>query len=123
MPFSLINVVSALYCRQIFCSRHHGITMISSRSAPTETKEIPICDKYIVRGQETDEFPFPALLPEAKPVFRTMPGWNCDISGVRYFEDLPDAARDYVRYVEKAIDCRISFVSVGAERDEIIVMP
>ena len=49
-----------------------------------------------------------------------MPGWGCDISGVRKYEDLPQAARDYVEYVEKAIGVRISYVSVGAGRDEII---
>ncbi|MDO4961989.1 MAG: adenylosuccinate synthase [Eubacteriales bacterium] len=84
--------------------------------------EIPICSKYIVNGEETDKFPFPVLLADAKPVFTTMPGWKCDISGVRKFEDLPKEAQDYVRYLEKAIECRISYVSVGAEREAIILM-
>ena len=48
------------------------------------------------------------------------PGWNCDISGVRRYEDLPKEARDYVETVEKAIGCHISYVSVGAEREAII---
>ena len=60
-------------------------------------------------------------LPEAKPVFRTMPGWNCDISGVRKWEDLPEAARNYVQYVEEKIGCPIGYVSVGPERDSIIM--
>ena len=50
-----------------------------------------------------------------------MPGWKCDISGVRSFDKLPKEARDYVLYVEQAIGCRISYVSVGAEREAIIV--
>ena len=82
--------------------------------------EIPICARYSVNGEETDEFPFPALLPEAKPVFTSMPGWKCDISGIRTYEELPEEARNYIEYVEKAIGCRISYVSVGAERDAII---
>ena len=49
-----------------------------------------------------------------------MPGWGCDISGVRKWEDLPVEARNYVEYIEKAIGCRISYVSVGASRDEYI---
>ena len=49
-----------------------------------------------------------------------LPGWGCDISGVRKYEDLPQAARDYVEYVEQAIGVHISYVSVGAGRDEII---
>jgi adenylosuccinate synthase len=51
----------------------------------------------------------------------TMPGWKCDISGARKWEDLPEAAQKYVEYVEKAIGCRITYVSVGPERDSIII--
>ena len=83
--------------------------------------EIPICERYIVNGEETDDFPFPVLLADAKPVFRSMPGWKCDISGVRRFEDLPKEAQAYVLYIEESIGCRISYVSVGAEREAIIV--
>ena len=83
--------------------------------------EIPICARYELQGQVIDEFPFPAVLPEAKPVMTSMPGWKCDISGVRKWEDLPQAARDYVEYVEKAIGCHITYVSVGPERDAIIL--
>ena len=81
---------------------------------------IPVCARYEINGEETDRFPFPVLLADAKPVFEDMPGWKCDISGVRRFEDLPKEAQDYVKYVEKAIGCRISYVSVGAERDAYI---
>ena len=84
-------------------------------------KEIPICAHYELDGQITDEFPFPARLPDAKPLFETMPGWQCDISAARTWEELPQAARDYVEYVEKAIGCHIAYVSVGAERESIIL--
>ena len=83
--------------------------------------EIPVCVKYELNGQETDDFPFPAILPDAKPVETTMPGWKCDISGVRTWEDLPKEARDYVEYVEREIGCHITYVSVGPERDSIII--
>ena len=82
---------------------------------------IPVCAHYEINGQRTDEFPFPVLLDQAKPVTEYVPGWNCDISGVRTWEELPQAARDYVEYVERAIGCRIGYVSVGAERDSLIV--
>ena len=49
-----------------------------------------------------------------------MPGWKCDISGVRKYEDLPVEARNYIERIESSIGCRISYVSVGASRDEII---
>ena len=83
--------------------------------------EIPICAHYELNGEEIDYFPFPAVLPDAKPVMTSMPGWKCDISGVRKWEDLPEAARNYVEYVEQQIGCRITYVSVGPERDSIII--
>ena len=83
--------------------------------------EIPVCTQYEVNGQPTDDFPFPADLDAAKPIIRTMPGWKCDISGVRRYEDLPKEARDYVEYIEREIGCPITYVSVGAERDAIIL--
>ena len=83
--------------------------------------EIPVCQQYEVNGEVTDEFPFPSELPDAKPVMTKVPGWKCDISGVRKWEDLPKAAQDYVLYIEKEIGFPIKYVSVGAERDAIIV--
>lgn len=83
--------------------------------------EIPVCARYELNGEQTDDFPFPALLDDAKPVWESVPGWKCDISGVRRWEELPQAARDYVLYVEKAIGCPITYVSVGPERDAIIL--
>ena len=83
-------------------------------------EEIPVCTKYIVNGEETDIFPFPAALADAKPVIETVPGWQSDISGIRTWEELPENARKYVEMIEKAIGCRITYVSVGAERDAYI---
>ena len=76
---------------------------------------------YELDGVRTEEFPFPAVLPKAKPVIEYVPGWQCDISGARRWEDLPQAARDYVEYVEREIGCRIGYVSVGPARDEIVI--
>ena len=82
---------------------------------------IPVCTRYLVDGQETDSFPFPTLLAQAKPVVEYMPGWKCDISGVRRWEELPEAAQKYVAFIEEQIGCHIGFVSVGPERDSIII--
>ena len=82
---------------------------------------IPVCAQYLVNGQETDAFPFPTLLEQAKPVVKYMEGWKCDISDVRRWEDLPKAAQQYVEYIETQIGCHIGFVSVGPERDSIII--
>jgi adenylosuccinate synthase len=83
--------------------------------------KIPVCVKYEVNGVETEEFPFPSLLNDAKAVITYMDGWKTDISGCRKWEELPKAAQDYVLYIEKAIECPIKYVSVGPERDSIII--
>ena len=83
-------------------------------------KDIPICTRYELNGEETDDFVFPTLLQDCKPVLKTMPGWQCDISSCRRWEDLPKEAQDYVLYIEEAIGCHITYVSVGAERDAYI---
>lgn len=82
---------------------------------------IPVCTKYKVKGSLSDKFPFPALLDSAEPVFEELPGWQEDISGIRRFEDLPKAAQDYVLYIEEQVGCYIKYVSVGPERDSIII--
>ena len=82
---------------------------------------IPICAHYELNGQRTDYSPFPAVLSDAKPVMEYMPGWKRDISGCRTWEELPKEARDYVEFVEKQIGCHITYVSVGPERDSIII--
>ncbi len=81
---------------------------------------IPVSVRYRIRGEETDVFPFPDELEDAEAVIETLEGWTCDISGVRRWEDLPEAARRYVEYIEEAIGCPITYISVGPERDSII---
>ena len=83
--------------------------------------EIPVCTAYIADGEETEEFPFPTALDAAKPVIKTLKGWKSDISGVRRFDDLPREAREYVEFIEKSIECPITYISVGPERDSIII--
>ena len=83
--------------------------------------KIPVCAHYELDGQQTDEFPFPVCLQDAKPVIEYVDGWKCDISGARRFEDLPKAAQDYVKFIEARVGCPIAYVSVGAERDALIL--
>ena len=84
-------------------------------------EKIPVCEKYLIDGEETGLFPYPALLEKAGPVITYMDGWCCDISDVRRWEDLPEAARNYVNYIENNIGCPVKYISVGAERDEVVI--
>ena len=84
--------------------------------------EIEICVAYELDGKIIHEFPFIDVLDDCKPVFEKVKGWKCDISKCRKKEDLPKEALDYIEYLEKACDCKIKYVSVGAERDAYVEM-
>ena len=79
-------------------------------------EEIEVCVGYELDGKVFTEFPFTDVLDDCKPVFAKVKGWNCDISSCRKKEDLPQAALDYIRYIEDACACKVRYVSVGAER-------
>ncbi len=83
--------------------------------------KIPVCTGYMIDGEETGDFPFPSSLGKASPVISYYDGWKCDISAIRSFDELPEQARDYVIAVEKAIGCPIRYVSVGPERESMII--
>ena len=82
--------------------------------------EIPVCVGYEIDGKVTKDFPTTAKLEKAKPVVEMLPGWKCNIRGIRKYEDLPENCRKYVEFVEKEIGTPITMVSNGPGRDEII---
>ena len=84
-------------------------------------KKIPVCTHYVVNGKITDEFPRPDVLGKAKPHIEYLDGWNCDISKLRSWAELPENAKKYVEYIEKHIGCHIGYISVGPERDACIM--
>ncbi len=82
--------------------------------------EIPICVGYEIDGKVTEDFPNTAECYKAKPVLKTLKGWNCDIRGIRAFEELPREAQDYVDEIERLIGFPITMVSNGPGRKDII---
>lgn len=82
---------------------------------------IPVCTHYLLEGEQIDRFPFPSVLKKAKPVIEYFDGWKCDISNVRTWEELPKQAQDYVNFIENEIGCRIKYISVGPERNSIVI--
>lgn len=81
---------------------------------------IPVCVGYEVDGEVTEEFPVTWKLEKAKPVLEKLPGWKCDIRGIKKYEDLPENCRKYVEFVEKHIGYPITMISNGPGRDDII---
>lgn len=83
-------------------------------------EEIPVCVAYDIDGEITTEFPTTSLLEKAKPVIEVLPGWNCDIRGIKKYEDLPENCRKYIEFVEEKIGFPITMVSNGPGREDII---
>ena len=83
--------------------------------------EIPVCIAYEIDGIKTFDFPTGDRLNRAKPVIEYFAGFG-DVSGCRSFDELPDAAKKYIRFIEESTGCPIKYISVGAGRDEYIAI-
>lgn len=82
--------------------------------------EIPVCVGYEIDGEVTTDFPVTYKLEKAKPVLKKLPGWKCDIRGIRNFDELPENCRKYVEFIEEQIGFPITMVSNGPGREDII---
>ena len=82
--------------------------------------EIPVCVGYEIDGEVTTDFPVTHLLEKAKPHLKVLPGWKCEIRGIKTFEELPENCRKYIEFVEKEIGYPITMISNGPGRDDII---
>jgi adenylosuccinate synthase len=87
-----------------------------------EFDEIPVCTEYNVHGDRWRTFPaFAVAHDDYKPVYRTFKGWKTPTAGITSFDDLPPAARDYLRFIEEETECGASIISTGPRREETIV--
>lgn len=82
--------------------------------------ELPVCIGYEIDGKVTKDFPNTIELNKAKPVYTTLPGWKCEIRGIKKYEDLPENCRNYIEFIEKELETPITMVSNGPGRDDII---
>ncbi|MBR6254713.1 MAG: adenylosuccinate synthase [Clostridiales bacterium] len=112
-----LDIVATRYGIEVRAATEIALTKLDVLSY---MDKIPVCTQYELDGQKIDRFPFPVALNDCKPVIEYFDGWKTDITGCRTWDDLPKQAQDYVLYVEKAIGCPITYVSVGAERESII---
>ena len=82
--------------------------------------EIPVCVGYEIDGEVTTDFPVTHLLEKAKPVFEVLPGWKCDIRGIKEYDKLPENCRKYIEFIEEHIGYPITMISNGPGREDII---
>ena len=82
--------------------------------------EIPVCVGYEIDGEVTTDFPVTHLLEKAKPVLEVLPGWKCDIRGIKEYDKLPENCRGYIEFIEEHIGYPITMISNGPGREDII---
>ena len=82
--------------------------------------QIPVCVGYEIDGKITTDFPVTCKLHKAKPVLKTLPGWKCEIRGIKNYEDLPGNCRNYVEFIEQQIGYPITMISNGPGREDIL---
>ena len=82
--------------------------------------ELPICVGYEIDGKITRDFPVTAELKKAKPVYEKLPGWKCEIKGIREYNELPENCRKYIEFIEKELGVPVTMVSNGPGREDII---
>ena len=89
-----------------------------------ELEEIPICVGYEIDGRVTDEIPADVPgMEQIKPVYTNLKGWRSSTEGIREFDELPAAAREYLRFQERESGARIGMVSTGPDRDQTMLLP
>ena len=113
-----MDLVATAYGIEVQAATEIALTKLDVLS---NMEQIPVCVSYTLNGKEIHRFPFPTALNDATPVIEYKKGWMQNISGARKWEDLPKAAQDYVMFIENAVGCPIKYISVGPERDSIII--
>jgi adenylosuccinate synthase len=83
--------------------------------------EIPLCTAYAIDGERTTTFPTTGPLERAQPVLTTLPGWRSDLTAIRRYQDLPRQTQHYVETIEELIATPIRWLSVGPERNAMIL--
>jgi adenylosuccinate synthase len=112
------DAVASRYGCHVSGATEIALTKLDSLSG---LRELKICTHYRIGHRLTDDFPLVPELVQAEPVYTEMPGWKDDIRNVREYGQLPGAARSYVEKIEQLVECRIAYISVGPQRESIIV--
>lgn len=113
-----MDIVATAYGIEVQAATEIAITKLDVLSG---MEKIPVCTAYMLDGKKITRFPFPAALKKAEPVIEYFDGWMCDISGIRDWNELPKAAQEYVNFIETSVGCPIRYISVGPERESIMI--
>ena len=98
--------------------------MITKLDVLDQLEEIPVCVRYRLHGADICEMPATYRALEAvEPVYEKLPGWRSSTRGINRYEQLPERAKSYLRFLEERTGVEIGGVSTGPERNETIIRP
>ena len=114
-----LDLVSLKYSVRVNSLTELFITKLDVLSGLNELK---VNVAYDINGSEVKDFPRQQrVLHDGKPIYKTLKGWDEDITNITSFEDLPEEAKDYIKFIEDFIKVPITFISVGPERNQNII--
>lgn len=112
------DAVASRYGCQITAATELALTLLDVLSGMDELK---ICTGYKLDGEVTEDFPTTQRLYKATPEYITLPGWSEDITGIRDYDKLPENAKKYINTIEKLVNVKIKYISVGPKREQLII--
>ena len=105
-----------------FACMINGVTKIVMTKADVldSFKELQVCTEYKINGKTSREIPFQLERSKPEPVFKAFPGWNIDTSAAKTYADLPDTMKTYVNFINEYLGVKVSYISNGPGRDQIV---
>jgi adenylosuccinate synthase len=114
-----LDLVAIKYTASVNGITTLALTMLDVLSA---VEEVKVCVGYEIDGERVEEYPMSQTdLHHAQPVYKSLPGWSEDVTGCRRREDLPEAAKGFVSFIETELGVPLCMISVGPERDQAII--
>ena len=114
-----LDLVAIKYTASVNGITTLALTMLDVLSA---VEEVKVCVGYEIDGERMEEYPMSQTdLHHAQPVYKSLPGWSEDVTGCRRREDLPEAAKGFVSFIEAELGVPLCMISVGPERDQAII--
>lgn len=100
----------------------NGVTRLIMMKADvlSEFEEIQVCTHYEYNGEQVDYLPYSINQDEVKPIYKALPGWSNDLTGMRNIDDLPESLHNYIQFLEDELEVPITIVSVGPDRAQTI---
>lgn len=113
-----LDLPSLKYAIQI-----NGVTQLIMMKADVLSgfDTLNICTQYELNGNKTSHIPFDVVNSELKPVYKTMKGWQADLTQCRTMDELPKEFMDYIQFIEQEVKVPITVISLGPDREQTII--